>query len=98
MRISKYWQHDKAWHDGTVTFQYAEGKGTDIEYDDGVREQVNLNACQWRPIYTTPSEWVAQLGLYEDLQYDSAEGMLIGNIMNWCPKTHTDILRATREW
>ena len=98
MRISKYWQHDKAWHDGTVTFQYAEGKGTDIEYDDGGREQVNLNACQWRPIYTTPSEWVAQLGLYEDLQYDSAEGMLIGNIMNWCPKTHTDILRATREW
>ena len=98
LRISKYWQHDKSWHDGTVTFQYAEGKGTDIEYDDGCREQVNLNTCQWRPTYTSPSEWVAQLGLYDDIQTDAAEGMLIGNIMQWCPKTHTDILKASREW
>jgi hypothetical protein len=69
MRISTYWTRDKSWHDGTVTFQYAEGKGTDIEYDDGGREHADLNSCQWRPIYTSPHEWVTHLGLDEALHF-----------------------------
>lgn len=97
MRITKYWNSDKTWHDGTVTMQYSHvDKGTDIEYDDGSREHTNLNHCRWKPIYDNTHAGIGYTGMYDrDIAYDwMSDDYFIGNIAAWCPKTHTDILKT----
>jgi transposase InsO family protein len=87
-RIAKYWPSDKQWREGTVTMQYARGKGTDVTYDDGNREHTDLNMCKWRPLYVDSSYHMA----YSDAP---AEDACIYLMPAWTPKSHGEILKAT---
>ena len=99
MRISKFWQSDNAWHEGTVTMQYAtEELGTDIQYDDGTREHTNLNHTRWQPLYENASATIGFTGVYNHhipRDDDADEYFTVHNVMaSWCPKTHSDILNS----
>ena len=91
-RISVFRNTDKVWHDGTITMQYPNDGGHDIEYDDGCREHANLNHRKWKPVYEATH---AVTALYTHMSHeDMQDGYFVYNVAAWCPKTHNDILKS----
>ena len=91
-RVSVFRNTDKQWHNGTITMQYPNDGGHDIEYDDGAREHANLCHRRWRPIY---EQVHAVHALYASITSEACEHeSYIYNVASWCPKTHTDIRNA----
>ena len=46
-------RREKGWRHGVVRIQYPDSIGTEVAYETGARALENLNACRWRPVYTT---------------------------------------------
>ena len=89
-RIEVFWPKDKLYHSATVTMQYKEGQGTDILYDTGELQHLDLNFERWRPEPISRADsYVHSTGIMDD---DTMK--LVHNVMyDRTPKTHRELMR-----
>jgi hypothetical protein len=89
-RLEIWWPKDKRWHAASVTMQYSRGQGTDIVYDSGETQHLDLDFEKWRPEPVRSLEqYVHSIGIMER----PTQRLLHKISLTRTPKTHRELMK-----